>query len=311
MNGGFGSRSLAAVVYKNVVSRKLRIFLIVLACLVALPVALLTFENWRGKRDWERYKAAMEAKGEHLELPDFIPPQIPDEKNFMLNPVLAPLFQDSAYAKIVTISGSAIDLDKIRPEIDMNSKATVPVSKGGWMSGMRRDDLAAWQAYYRAALHDVTLDKSPAEDVLAALGRYDGVFATLREAEKTRPLSRSPLHYEKGYMMSLPQYGVMQKMVTVLSHRACAELDLNRTDDALADVQLGFHLMEVVRSDSLFITGLAAFPGWRCSCSRSGRALPRIAGQMGNCSRSRSSCGSSIFCRITRPTCATNARPII
>src|ERR1700677_651013 len=236
-------------------SRKARIILIVVVCLLALPVALVMFENWRGRHDWERYKAEMEAKGEHLEMEDFIAPPVPDEKNFMMTPVFTPLFQDSALARTVTISGSMIDLDKIRPEIDINSKADRPASKGGWSNGVFRD-LKAWQTYYRATLHDVVLDKSPAEDVLAALGRYEGVFDLLRETAKTKPLSRDPLHYEKGFAMALPQYSGMQKMIHVLSLRACAELDLNRTDDALADVLLEFRLLEAIKDDPLLISGL-------------------------------------------------------
>jgi hypothetical protein len=238
-------------------NRKLRIFLITAGCLlVLLPALLVTEENWRGKRAWENYKTQMEAQGEHLDMAPFIPPPVPDEKNFMLNPVFAPLFDDNDDPKVM-LSGSDIELDHVSPDIVHDyAKESPPISKGGWNKGLPRDDFKGWQTYYRAELHDVKLDKSPAEDVLTALSRYDPLLAVLRDAAATRPLSRAPLQYGKGFMMRLSHYSVMQKLIKILDMRARAELELNRTDDASADLQLGFHLLESIKSDPLLISGL-------------------------------------------------------
>src|SRR5579872_4762843 len=66
---------------------------------VAGFAALVTFvalgyveENWRGKRAWEAYRNELEAKGEKLDLKDFIPPPVPDDQNFAMTPFLAFLF---------------------------------------------------------------------------------------------------------------------------------------------------------------------------------------------------------------------------
>ena len=43
--------------------KTLRIALILITALVTLLVALVTEENWRARRDWEKYKSEQEAKG--------------------------------------------------------------------------------------------------------------------------------------------------------------------------------------------------------------------------------------------------------
>jgi hypothetical protein len=48
----------------------------------------------------------------------------------------------------------------------------------------------------------------------------------------------------------------MQGMVKVLALRARAELELNRTDDALADLQTGFRLLGATWDEKLLISGL-------------------------------------------------------
>src|ERR1035438_4865648 len=50
-------------------------------------------ENWRGQWAWNRYKQAMAARGEPLELSAVAPPKVPDDQNFAMTPILAPLFQ--------------------------------------------------------------------------------------------------------------------------------------------------------------------------------------------------------------------------
>ena len=57
---------------------------------VALILALFyAEEDWRGKRDWEQYKRAAEAKGERFDFASFVPPAVPDDQNFALTPIVA------------------------------------------------------------------------------------------------------------------------------------------------------------------------------------------------------------------------------
>src|SRR5580698_9105038 len=69
--------------------RLLRWGLIGLAVLATLVAVLVTEENWRGKRDWEAYKRAAEARGERLDVASVIPPAVPDDQNFFGAPIVA------------------------------------------------------------------------------------------------------------------------------------------------------------------------------------------------------------------------------
>ena len=55
--------------------RLLRWGLIGLAGLVTLAAILITEENWRGKRAWENYRRAAEARGERFDLASLVPPR--------------------------------------------------------------------------------------------------------------------------------------------------------------------------------------------------------------------------------------------
>ena len=49
-------------------------------------------ENWRGQWAWNRYKRALGARGEPLKRSAVVPLEVPDDKNFAMTPLLAPLF---------------------------------------------------------------------------------------------------------------------------------------------------------------------------------------------------------------------------
>jgi len=115
--------------------------------------------------------------------------------------------------------------------------------------------LQAWQAYYRAALPKLEHRQSPAEEVLAALGGFDAPLAELREAMATRPLSRFPI-YEDGVATPLWHITALQQLEKVIALRAEAELRLNRSGDALADMQIGFRLFDSIRDEPFLISEL-------------------------------------------------------
>src|SRR5947207_2513771 len=49
-------------------------------------------EDWRGHWSWARYERLMRSRGEQLQPVAFVPPRVPDDKNFAMTPFLAPLF---------------------------------------------------------------------------------------------------------------------------------------------------------------------------------------------------------------------------
>ena len=72
--------------------KRVRKVLFVLAALITLAALLLAEEDWRGSRAWANYKRAMEAKGERFDAARLIPPKVPDDQNFAMTPLFAPLF---------------------------------------------------------------------------------------------------------------------------------------------------------------------------------------------------------------------------
>jgi hypothetical protein len=62
--------------------RNFRRLLLDIAVLATLVAIFYTEEDWRGKRDWEKCKRNLEAKGVVLDWDKFIPPLLPDDQNF-------------------------------------------------------------------------------------------------------------------------------------------------------------------------------------------------------------------------------------
>src|SRR5204863_2959082 len=72
--------------------RGLRRILIVVAWTATIIALFYGEENWRGRRAWNKYRHELEARGEPFDLKAFIPKTVPDEQNFAMTPLLAPLF---------------------------------------------------------------------------------------------------------------------------------------------------------------------------------------------------------------------------
>ena len=130
--------------------RVLKWCLLALGILLALIPLFYAEEDWRGKHAWKKYKHAQEAKGEQFDFASFIPPPVPDERNFALAPIVV-----SSYARCLDASGhplkpentnvvNRLDLNLYRSQ---NFLINSNVQLLGWQTG-KRTDLKAWQAYY-------------------------------------------------------------------------------------------------------------------------------------------------------------------
>jgi len=62
--------------------RRARRFFVSIAVLATVIALFYTEEDWRGKRDWVKYKLALETKGVVLDWNALIPPPVPDDQNF-------------------------------------------------------------------------------------------------------------------------------------------------------------------------------------------------------------------------------------
>jgi hypothetical protein len=199
-----------------------------ISCVVALFYAE---EDWRGKRDWEQYKRAAEARGERFDLASFAPPKVPDDQNF----AFAPIVSNSCLCRI-----DPNVLQPLPPEVSTTREPLLDVRinakpewkpwptndfMGDWQRG-KLTDLKVFQDYYRApvnpkwqndmfaslghlqklllaqpdaaplqgATNEFREDpqtQSPAEDVLLALSKHDAAIDELREASR-RPFFQFP-----------------------------------------------------------------------------------------------------------------------
>jgi tetratricopeptide (TPR) repeat protein len=93
--------------------------------------------------------------------------------------------------------------------------------------------------------------QSPAEDVLLALSRYDAAIAELRQASRL-PQARFPLNYEHPEERVFAHFGALRQCAQVLQLRSVAELSLNRTEEALADIKLSLRLGESIHAEPFF-----------------------------------------------------------
>jgi hypothetical protein len=217
--------------------------------------------------NYERY---WEARGEDFTFADFAPKPVPDIQNFALTPVVASsyyfLFDETNH---VIVSPNLIQpprtnlvdlmyMNTFGPDWD-----SVETNLGDWEIG-KKTDLKAWQTYYRSS-HGKTngfpiafRPQDPAADVLLALSKYETNIEELRQAA-TLPDSRYPLNYSNDFpeRIVLVHLGGLESACQVLELRAIAELQNKQNNEAMADVQLMFRLIQSVRTEPFSISCFA------------------------------------------------------
>lgn len=239
--------------------RTLRRGLVGLAALITLLAVVWTEENWRGKRDWEKYQHEWEAKGEKFDLQSFVPPPVPDDQNFAMTPFLAPLF-DFNPLPLKPGQSAWRDTNALRKVEDFGFKET-PKHPGSWTKA-ERTDLTAWAA----ALHgkknvpesgEATSDRvAAATDVLQSLEQYKRVLDELRTASQ-RPFCRFNIRYDENPLTTLlPHLGVLRKIGSIYQLRALAELASGRSNQALEDTEMVLYLADGIKDEPALIVNL-------------------------------------------------------
>src|SRR4030095_4163381 len=88
-----GGRALCRIAFSRRSARFLlatvRISVISVAVFATLIATAYAFENWRGRRSWEKTKQVLKSRGEGLEMADFLPPPVQDDQNFAAAPFTA------------------------------------------------------------------------------------------------------------------------------------------------------------------------------------------------------------------------------
>jgi hypothetical protein len=226
--------------------RNFRRFLVGVACFAALIALVLVEENVRGIFSWQNHRRQCEAKGEKLDFMALLPPQVPDDRNFALAPILEDFMIPRGAPEISA---------EIFPQRDHDEHLVLgSVEKGTFA------DLERCRAFYRGNPYypEVTGAASAPEEILRALATYDPDIKELREAASARQLCRFPIKYEAEppWAILLPHLARL-KSLTLLTHvRATAELAAGRPAEAGEDLKLGLRISDCMRDEPFLIDHL-------------------------------------------------------
>ena len=229
--------------------RTARRLLIGIAVIVTLYALYCTEENIRGKHAWDKYRQELEARGEQLDFKAFIPKPVPDDQNFAATPVIQSWFPRQ---------------DNSQRWKDNYSRAENIVKADKDHRGIM--DLVAWGRAFENKNTNGTVESGPLDRasrakavprVLEVLKTNEAVFAELR-AVSERPDSRYPIDYslEDPAEIRLPHLGCVRNVCKRLQLKACAELAVGRSADALEDVKLILRLADSVKGEPILITYL-------------------------------------------------------
>ena len=248
---------------------------------LALLVALFYGEeNWRGRRSWENYQHKLRARGEVVDAKTLVPPPVPDEKNFAMTFLLGPLFEFMPGTQHWRDTNAMKRAGEIAPRYDAAARALKlekSARSNSWVTA--RTDLAKWQEAFLqptngaiSAETDTVGERPPgptphkttnvptqdaAMAVLAGLSECDMVIEELR-ADSQRPYARFNIRYTEDdpAAILLPHLAVLKHLCQIVQLRASAELALGRTDEAFADVNLMFRLIDASREEPIVISQL-------------------------------------------------------
>lgn len=227
---------------RRVFSRKSFIrLLFVLAAIATVGMALIIWENWRGRRAWNAYRTAAEARGEKLLLKDYVAADLPDSENYAAVPVIRDLFAKRD-------SGQSLPNAFALPT--MNKTPSAPdILKG------KNIDLAEWQTFFAGT--DLLPEKSDtaARDVLRALEKYEPALQQLRDAS-TRPGCKFPTRWEDAFAAMLPHLSPLRSAGILFTLRMSAHLALGDSAAAYAEFRQALRLYTALRSEPWLISGL-------------------------------------------------------
>lgn len=243
----------------------------VLATLIALFYAE---ENWRGRRQWERFRAEWEAKGVKFSIAEVMPPPVPDDQNMAMHPLFKPVFDYSRDSGGSLIWRNTNGMERLRNltthpwELWERARRETPQSQ--WpvpsnsgtqnrTNGVVLADLTHWQNFYRLDTNFATTPPAatPALEVLRFLARHEPALAELDEA-LARPFSQFPLKVENELPGSilLPHLANLKSITSLLTLRATARLEAGQPDAALRDVESAWRLCASLDREPFVISQL-------------------------------------------------------
>jgi hypothetical protein len=263
--------------------------LFVLAALVTLVALAYAEENWRGARAWESYKRVMEAKGDQFDAARLIPPKVPDDENFAMTPLFAPLFTlplDDPHQPLRSVTNTvrgetygSFAAANFATNIDMDhyNIGNHPAHPLGWKFGMA-SDLPGWAAAMQGSKPDsaaivVGNPVDAASLILEKLKTSEPLLAELQSAAARR-YCRFNVPYEEWKLDGIPGYmehlTLCKWLIGFLALHAETEMALGRTDQAVNDINVMFRVDDGLKDEPLDMSQLV-----RMSC------ITRMLGPVG------------------------------
>jgi len=239
--------------------RWLRRSLVCLGTLAALVWIFYAEVDRRGQRDWNQYRQAKEAGGEHLEFQAYIPKAVPDEQNFAAAPIVKSWIQ--------TDGGGILTNDLYARAADNISETKNAKDKGhrhfvdlvAWR--MASDALQAGKLERKQEFGTDRMELSAraeaAPAVLEGMKSDEADFEELRLASG-RPYARFPIEYDMEDLAQIPlrHLAIFKRVCERLNLQACAELAAGQPDKALADVKLMLYLADAIKHEPFLISYL-------------------------------------------------------
>jgi hypothetical protein len=242
--------------------RIIRRNLIALAWLVTIIALFYGEEDWRGSRTWNNYRDSLIAQGEQLDFKAFVPKAIPDADNFAANPEVQSWFVRYTNNSISGYSNvwSADNFDLASPMV-----VSWDIRKGP----THLTDLVAWKMAFATVQaggikerpqfkSEQTDSQSRAEAAPAVLEALKPIAPRLEmlRAASSRPDSIYPIAYDLNnpWGIPLPHLAYILAVCYRLDLRACAELALGQTNQALNDVKLSLRLGDSLGAESILVS---------------------------------------------------------
>jgi hypothetical protein len=186
---------------------------------------------------------------------------VPDEKNFALAPLLAPMldYTQGADGLIWRDTNAIARIEKLSATLSPGRETNDQLVLGRLEKGTFAD-LASWAEFYRGNTNypQASAPTNQAEPILVALGKFDSELEQLREAAATRPYSYFPIHYgyEPSWGILLPHLARMKGLAMLVQVRATAGLEAGMSAQAFEDLKLGLRLSDSIREEPLLIDHL-------------------------------------------------------
>jgi len=230
-------------------------------CIAGIALLGIVEENIRTSHNWNTHKYALEQKGEHFNLSYFIPPTIPDDKNFTVTPLLKPIMEfKRGKTQTVWLDTNALArVSNMRSETQMKGQKND--SKGGSMERNTFANLESYQEFYKGNTNYCQPTKSgPAsEDILIALSKFDVELNELKEATKTRPLAYWPVHYDTNeavWGILLPHLSHIKGLAVFCQIHGIAAADAGLSQMALEDFTVSLRLSDSLKNTPILIDHL-------------------------------------------------------